>query len=153
MSFSISYWDLIKNIYIYLADTTGRGDKGWKHAQRQGEDRVTLRRRTLNICIYHVSWQGEGKKNLYPFYQTEFSRVVKPTWTYYFMFVRVCMLLLKTLEFISSSARFGIWSRTNSNFCLPWLFHEEEGSCCSWEREINTYLVPTYLPSTHYLPT
>jgi hypothetical protein len=39
------------------------------------------------------------------------------------------------------------------NFCLPWLFHEEEGSCCSWEREINTYLVPTYLPSTHYLPT
>ncbi len=33
LSFSISYWDLIKS---------ERGDRGWKHAQRQGKDRVTL---------------------------------------------------------------------------------------------------------------
>ncbi len=38
---SISYWDLIK--CPYFADTTERGDGGWKEAQTQGEDRVTLR--------------------------------------------------------------------------------------------------------------
>jgi hypothetical protein len=40
LSFSISYWDLIK--IPYFADTTERGDRWWKEAQRQGEDRVTL---------------------------------------------------------------------------------------------------------------
>ncbi len=35
LSFSISYWDLIK--FPYFADTTERGDRGWKHAQRQGD--------------------------------------------------------------------------------------------------------------------
>jgi hypothetical protein len=36
----ISYWNLIK--FPYLQDTTERGNRGLKHAQRQGEDRVTL---------------------------------------------------------------------------------------------------------------
>jgi hypothetical protein len=38
----VSYWDLIK--FHYFAYTTERGDRirGWKQAQRQGEDRVTL---------------------------------------------------------------------------------------------------------------
>jgi len=40
LSFSISYWDLIK--FPYFADTTERGDTDWKHAQREGEDRVSL---------------------------------------------------------------------------------------------------------------
>ncbi len=35
LSFSISYWDLIK--FPSFADTTKRGDKGWKEAQRQGD--------------------------------------------------------------------------------------------------------------------
>lgn len=39
-SFSISYWDWIK--FPYYADTTEKGDRGWKRAQRQGEDTVTL---------------------------------------------------------------------------------------------------------------
>jgi hypothetical protein len=39
-SFSISYWDLIK--LPYFADTTKRGVRGRKEAQRQGENRVTL---------------------------------------------------------------------------------------------------------------
>jgi hypothetical protein len=34
-----SYWDLIK--FHYFADPTGRGDRPWKQAQTQGEDRVT----------------------------------------------------------------------------------------------------------------
>jgi hypothetical protein len=33
-------WPLIK--FPYFADTTERGDSGWKQAQRQGEDRVTF---------------------------------------------------------------------------------------------------------------
>jgi hypothetical protein len=40
LRWSISYWDLLKS--LYFADTTERGDRGWKEAQRQGEDRVTL---------------------------------------------------------------------------------------------------------------
>ncbi len=34
------YWDLLK--CLYFAETIKRGDRGWKEAQRQGEDRVTL---------------------------------------------------------------------------------------------------------------
>ncbi len=41
LSFSISYWDLIK--FPYFTDTTKRAVRGWKEAQRQGEDKVTLR--------------------------------------------------------------------------------------------------------------
>ncbi len=40
LSFSISYWDLIK--FHYFADTTERADRRWKTGWRQGEDRVTL---------------------------------------------------------------------------------------------------------------
>ncbi len=36
LSFSISYWDLVK--FHYFADSTEREDKGWKQAQREGED-------------------------------------------------------------------------------------------------------------------
>jgi hypothetical protein len=35
-----AYYDLIK--FHYFVDTTERGDRGWKQAQRWGEDRVTL---------------------------------------------------------------------------------------------------------------
>jgi hypothetical protein len=41
--------DLVK--FPYLANLSQRGDKGWKEAQRQGEDRVTLRK-TLCVCIF-----------------------------------------------------------------------------------------------------
>jgi len=40
LSCSILCWDLIK--CPYFVDTTERGERGWKRAQRQGEDRVTL---------------------------------------------------------------------------------------------------------------
>jgi hypothetical protein len=36
LSIGISYWDLLK--FLYFADTTERGDRGWKEAQRQGEE-------------------------------------------------------------------------------------------------------------------
>jgi hypothetical protein len=36
MSLSIAYRDLIN--FHYFADTTERGDRGWKQAQRQGGD-------------------------------------------------------------------------------------------------------------------
>jgi len=54
LSFSISYSDLI--ICLYFADTTEREDLGWgvwKKAQRQGEDRVTLR-------ITLIPWSAFG---------------------------------------------------------------------------------------------
>ncbi len=35
LSFSISYWELIK--FPCFADTTERGDRGWKQAQSQGD--------------------------------------------------------------------------------------------------------------------
>jgi len=54
-SYSISYCDLIK--CLYFADTTERGDRGWKEAQRLGEDRVTLRRTLLS---YMNIWIIEG---------------------------------------------------------------------------------------------
>jgi hypothetical protein len=41
LSFSISYPDLIK--LPYFAYLIQRGDRGWKEAQGQGEDRMTLR--------------------------------------------------------------------------------------------------------------
>jgi hypothetical protein len=41
LSISISYGDVLK--CLYFADTTERGDRGQKKAERQGEDRVTLR--------------------------------------------------------------------------------------------------------------
>ncbi len=40
LSCSFLYWHLIQ--CFYFADTTERGDRGWKEAQRQGEARVTL---------------------------------------------------------------------------------------------------------------
>jgi hypothetical protein len=36
----ILYWDILN--CLYFADTTERRDRGWKEAQREGENRVTL---------------------------------------------------------------------------------------------------------------
>jgi hypothetical protein len=36
----------------YFADLTQTGDRGWKEAQRQGEDRMTLRKTLLDPIIY-----------------------------------------------------------------------------------------------------
>jgi len=47
LTFSISYWDLIK--FPYFTDTSKRGGRGWKEAQRQGEDTVTLR---ISLFLY-----------------------------------------------------------------------------------------------------
>ncbi len=41
LSISISSWNLLK--CLYSANTTERGDRRWKEAQRRGEERVTLR--------------------------------------------------------------------------------------------------------------
>jgi hypothetical protein len=50
-SFSISYPDLIK--LPYFAYLTQRGDMGWKEAQRQGEDRMTLKKTLLpNLSLF-----------------------------------------------------------------------------------------------------
>jgi len=42
LSFSISYPDLIE--FPYYAVLTQGGDRGWKEAQRECEDRMTLRK-------------------------------------------------------------------------------------------------------------
>jgi hypothetical protein len=52
MSFSISYWDLIK--FPSFADTIERGDSGWKQAQREGEDSVTLQITLVSICDVQI---------------------------------------------------------------------------------------------------
>jgi hypothetical protein len=49
LSFSISYWDLIK--FPYFTDTAKRGVREWKEAQSQGEDRVNLR-----ISVFGHNW-------------------------------------------------------------------------------------------------
>ncbi len=49
--FSISYPDFIK--FPYFVDLTQRGDRGWKEAQRQGEDGITLRN-----SVTSVQYQG-----------------------------------------------------------------------------------------------
>ncbi len=55
MSFNISYWDLIK--FPYFADTTKRGDNGWKQAQRRGEDRVTFIHLKYNMSYFQIGVQ------------------------------------------------------------------------------------------------
>jgi hypothetical protein len=47
LSFSISYWGLLK--FPYFADITERGDRGWKQAQREGEERVILQITLINV--------------------------------------------------------------------------------------------------------
>ncbi len=51
-TFSISYSNLIK--FPCFADTTERGDKGWKQDQRQGEDMVTL---WITLCVVELHWK------------------------------------------------------------------------------------------------
>ncbi len=52
LSFSISYWDLIK--FHYFVDTTERGHRGWKQVQRQGDF-------TVNSIVWYIlqpcAWQ------------------------------------------------------------------------------------------------
>jgi hypothetical protein len=50
VSCNISYWDLVK--YLYFVDITERGDRGWKEAQRQGEDRVNLLITLMNSFLW-----------------------------------------------------------------------------------------------------
>ncbi len=52
LSFSISYWDLIK--FPYFADTIERGDRGWKHAQRQGDFADNS---NVNLVLVENLWQ------------------------------------------------------------------------------------------------
>jgi hypothetical protein len=63
LSCSISYWDLIK--CLYFRDTTERGDRGWKDAQRQGEDKVTLQ--ITQICTINFSSFQNGRKKYITF--------------------------------------------------------------------------------------
>jgi hypothetical protein len=65
LSFSISYSDLIKS--PCFADTTEKGHRGWKQAQREGEDSITW----MSIfCFYvgpMVKWMGwEHSQNSSP---------------------------------------------------------------------------------------
>ncbi len=55
LSFSISCWDLIK--FPYFADISERGDRGWKNAQRQGEDKVTLLIILFNRSFCQYRWK------------------------------------------------------------------------------------------------
>jgi hypothetical protein len=59
LSFSISYWHLTKT--PYFVDTTERGgDRGWKRAQRQGEDRVTFQ----ITCMSNFSFNLTKKRDM-----------------------------------------------------------------------------------------
>jgi hypothetical protein len=55
LSFSISYPNLIE--LPYFADLTQRGDRGWKEAQRQGEDKMTLRK-TVSFSNFLLGFLG-----------------------------------------------------------------------------------------------
>jgi hypothetical protein len=60
LSFSISYWGLLK--FPYFADITERRDRGWKQAQREGEERVILQI-TLIKCAEKYRVQLNENKN------------------------------------------------------------------------------------------
>jgi hypothetical protein len=61
-SCSISCWDLLK--CLYFVDTTETGDRGWNEAQRQGEDRVTLRITLLSRTpFYRYVYRPDNKKH------------------------------------------------------------------------------------------
>jgi hypothetical protein len=64
LSFSISYPGLIK--LPYFADLIQRGDRGWKEAQRQAEDRMTLRKtlltRTGSTVLTHQRRAGVNQQ-------------------------------------------------------------------------------------------
>jgi hypothetical protein len=52
LSSSISYWDLIK--FPYFVDITESGDRGWKHAQRQGDfmDNFNKEKKKSSTCWF-----------------------------------------------------------------------------------------------------
>ncbi len=56
LSFTISYWDLIK--FHYFAYTAEREDRGWKEPQRQGKDRVTLRITLMLVMLQKSMWKN-----------------------------------------------------------------------------------------------
>jgi hypothetical protein len=60
-SCSISYWGLLK--CLYFVDTTETGGRGWKEAQRQGEDRVNLRLTLLSHTFYRYRYRPDNKKH------------------------------------------------------------------------------------------
>jgi len=63
VSFSISFWDLIK--FPYFAGTTKRGDRRWKQAQRQGDVMThTIDRKILQLKICHP-FKKKQNPNLY----------------------------------------------------------------------------------------
>jgi hypothetical protein len=63
LSCSISYWDLLK--CLYFVDTTETGDRGWNEAQRQGEDRVTLRITLLSRTTFYRLVGARGRRPLW----------------------------------------------------------------------------------------
>jgi hypothetical protein len=60
---SVPYWDLIK--CLYFADTTERGDRGWKEAQRQGYfmDNSSV----LKVSFRFLGWQAAIFQNVWQF--------------------------------------------------------------------------------------
>jgi len=67
LSFSILYPDLIK-VASFVVDLTQRGDRGWKEAQREDEDKATLRKTLLYHWCLSLSNSQKGlakkKKNI-----------------------------------------------------------------------------------------
>ncbi len=57
LSFSISYWDLIK--FPYFVDITEEGDRGWKQAQTQQGD-FTDKSIARQRMIYKVTLATAG---------------------------------------------------------------------------------------------
>jgi hypothetical protein len=93
LSWSISYWDLIK--CLYFVDTTERVDRGWKEAQRQGEDRLAFRI-TLTSEEFSLGWKSRrgGLEIINPQLQANaflanlISRGLKPRWAPWKVFVQ-----------------------------------------------------------------
>jgi hypothetical protein len=52
LSISISYWDLLK--CLYFVDTTERGKREWKEAQRQDEESIFFENFKIST-IYRIS--------------------------------------------------------------------------------------------------
>jgi hypothetical protein len=60
LSFSISYWDLIN--FHYFADTTERGDRGWKQREQGVTERVTLQITPFS-WVYFQSSNSKSNSN------------------------------------------------------------------------------------------
>ncbi len=97
LSSSISYWDLIK--FPYFADITKSGDRGWKHAQRQGDFMDNSKNRPLvdfcprqqflhvlqTRCVcskYYINYSSQQiyTKSRIPQYHIKLAAVTYSTW-------------------------------------------------------------------------